>query len=121
MAMTLAELVVKISGDTSGLDTALGSAVAKTKAADRSMGKAALGTGKKWQMAGKVAALGLGVMAVGAVKAVGDASDLNESVNKAGVTFGKFAGSMPGFTKSVAGSLGMTRAERSTTRPGSAP
>lgn len=60
-------------------------------------------------MAAKGAAIGLGVMAVGAFKSVNAASDLNEAMNKTSVLFGDAAKDMPGFGSSVAKSLGMSR------------
>lgn len=65
--------------------------------------------GKAINVAAKGAAIGLGVMAIGAVKSVKAASDLNESINKSSVLFGQFAKTMPGFGSSVAKSLGMSR------------
>lgn len=110
MSTTIAQLLVKVSADTHAARKDL-----------KETGKDVDGLGQKSDAtesklrngltaASKVAAVGLAALAVGAKKAVDDASDLNEATNKAGVTFGKFAGSMPGYTKSVASSLGMSRA-----------
>jgi phage-related protein len=110
VATTIANLLVKVGADASGLrrelrgvDSDLRAAESKTSASSSRMSKA-------MSVAWKGAAIGLGGLAVGAKKAIADASDLNESVNKTSVTFGKAAKTMPGFGSSVAKSLGMSRA-----------
>ncbi len=110
VGMTLAELIVKVSGDTSELKGSLAEAVAASKAADAQSGAAAKSLGSKWALAGKAAAVGLGALALGAMRTVSDASDLNEALNKSRVTFGKYASEVPGFSSSVASSLGISRA-----------
>ncbi len=106
MAMTLAELLVKVSGDNAGVRKALAEVrddLGKTEEESTKMGK-----GMKAATAASAAAL---VGLAGAAKtAVGDASDLNESMSKSRQLFGEFAKDMPGMSSSVAKSLGMSRA-----------
>jgi hypothetical protein len=107
MAMTLAELVVKVVGEDRGATATLRSVnreVDKTEQSAHRMGKG-------MQMAAGISAAALAGMATFALKAVNDASDLSEAANKASNTFGAAAKTIPGFSSSVAKSLGLSRAQ----------
>lgn len=67
------------------------------------------GIGKAIDTGAKVAAIGLLAIGAAAGKATLDASDLAESVSKTNQLFGKSARIIPGYSKSVASSFGMSR------------
>lgn len=68
-----------------------------------------MGSGLKGFAGGMAATMGVGLLAQGFSSATNAASDLNETVNKAGVIFGKNFASMDKWAQGAATSLGMSR------------
>lgn len=99
--MASRELKVEIIGDSKSLEHALG----KSSQASSKFGSALKTLGKASVVAG--AALG-GALAVGAVKAVKAASDLQEQVNKANVVFAENGKEVIKWSKGLATSFGLS-------------
>lgn len=95
---TLAELVIKITGDATGFEDTAASAQSSAAAMGAKLGDA----GKKLTVG-----LTLPLVALGGV-AVNAASDLDESANKVQVVFGDSAGVVRDFADSAALNLGIT-------------
>jgi hypothetical protein len=103
MAERLGEAVLDLRADRKHLRSDLAGAKRDTDQAWKDIRK---GSDKAAKFAG-VALLAIGAAAY---KATQSASDLGESINKSERVFGKAAQTMPGYGRSVAQSLGMSRA-----------
>jgi hypothetical protein len=98
---TLAQLVVKLIGDTSEFDDEMVKAQKRVQ-----------DTGKKMASAGKAMTLGLTLpLAAVGVAAVNAASDLEESLNKTRVVFGENADAIETWSKTAAEAFGLSQRE----------
>lgn len=100
----LGEAVLDLRADHKGLERDLDTAKRKT---DKSF-KGMVGSAKSMR-AGLLSGLAAGGATALVMKGIDAASDLQESLNKTTATFGKSAKLMPGYGKSVADALGMSR------------
>lgn len=96
---TLAELVIKIVGDSSGFDKTASSTVSKAKKIGAGMSKV-----------GKMATIGLTLPIIGAgVAAVSAASDFEESLTKVGVVFDKNSEQVIKWSETSASAFGISQ------------
>ena len=102
MAESLGKAVLELEADGGKFSKDLGQA---EKQAGTFTGK----VGKGFASAGKVAAVGLGVIAFGAKKAVDAASDMNETVSKTNTVFGKSGADMEKWGAAAAKNFGISK------------
>jgi hypothetical protein len=100
----ITDLVARLTADTKGFQDGMGAAESKTHSVAAGIANAA----------GKIAGAVAGAFAIGkavdfAKESVSAASDLNETVSKVGVVFGKEAESVVAFGKKAASALGMSQ------------
>ena len=108
-APVVARLAVAMGVDHSGVRSDMAKAEAEVDKAGKKMeGRVQKVEGAARKAAPAALAIG-GALVVGAGKAIGAASDLQESISKNQAVFGKFAKEIPGSMGSVAGSLQMSR------------
>lgn len=106
MAVTLQDLVVEITGDTSGLTRSLRSAEDSVEGASRGITRLV----ENIRRIAPFALAGLGAaFAAGAKQAIDAASDLNESVNAVNVTFGESARQILEWSETAAQAAGLSR------------
>jgi hypothetical protein len=106
VAFKLAELFVPITGTASGLHSTL-AGVSRTLAGfNRGIGSALT---KAMGFAVGPALVGMAAAGAGIAKAVSNASDLNESLSKAGVVFGDSAGRVIGDAQRMADAFGVPK------------
>lgn len=108
---TLAQLLVKITGDTAHLQAALGAADRKLSSLGAGASKLGGLLGSALKTGGLMAAGGLGVATAAGFKFAGVASDLNESMSKVEVVFGKNADAVKKWASTASTSIGQSKQE----------
>lgn len=112
MASTLMKILVSLGLDSSEFDKGLGDAEGKAKGAGSNIAAGLSNIGGAVVLGG-IAAAGAGVTALTGflVSSIGPASDLNETLSKVGIVFGKNADEVIAFGQGAATALGMTENE----------
>lgn len=109
MGAEVARLYVAVGADVSEFQRKMTGVDRTTDQVEGKVSGRAGKMGAAFSRATPYAAAFLGALVIGAKGGVSAASDLNESLSKATNTFGKYAKDIPGYTGSVAKSLGISR------------